>query len=185
MASWAKIGTFDSKTGILNVIIETPKGSRNKYDYSSHDRILKLHSLLPAGCVFPYDFGFVPSTLGEDGDPLDVLIIMEVPAPIGCLVPARLLGVIEAKQTEKGTTVRNDRLIAVSTESHCHKAIHSLSELGKEIMDEIERFFISYNEMHGKKFKPIGIKGPGRALKLIKAGQNRFQKQEDAEKKKS
>jgi inorganic pyrophosphatase len=177
MSSWAKIDTFDAETGELNVIIETPKGSRNKYDFSPHDRILTLHSLLPAGSVFPYDFGFIPSTLGEDGDPLDALVIMEVAAPSGCLVPVRLLGVIEAKQTDGKATIRNDRLIAVSTESHCHKAIQTLSQLGKDILNEIEDFFISYNEIHGKKFKPLGIKGPKQALKLVQAGQDRLQKQ--------
>ena len=101
MPCWTKLETFDAQSGDLNIIIETPKGSRNKYNYDPKGRILKLTSILPAGSVFPYDFGFIPSTLGEDGDPLDVLVIMEVAAPQGCLVPARAIGVIDPRLVEQ------------------------------------------------------------------------------------
>src|SRR5215212_9852523 len=104
---------FDPDSGDLNVIIETPKGQRNKFKYDEKSGLYKLGGVLPAGAVFPFDFGFAPSTLGGDGDPLDVLLLMDEPAFAGCLVPARLVGVIEAEQTEKGNTARNDRLIAV------------------------------------------------------------------------
>src|ERR687890_1560322 len=96
----------------LNVIIETPKGSRNKYNYDEKLGLFRLGGVLTSGASFPFDFGFVPSTLGGDGDPLDVLVLMDEPAFAGCLVRARLLGVIEAEQTEKGKTAQNDRLIA-------------------------------------------------------------------------
>src|SRR5689334_3990623 len=99
-----KLDAFDPKTGNLNVIVETSQGSRNKYKYDPERRLFKVHKLLPAGASFPFDFGFIPSTVGDDGDPLDVLVVMEEPAPAGILVPARLLGVIEAEQTEGGKT---------------------------------------------------------------------------------
>src|ERR1700733_8357960 len=83
------------------VIIETPKGSRNKYDYSVEFKCFQLGKVLPEGMVFPFDFGFLPSTLGEDGDPVDVLLLMDQPTFCGCVVPSRLIGVIEAQQTEK------------------------------------------------------------------------------------
>src|SRR5437016_1092848 len=158
MPCWTKLETFSRDGDDLNIIIETPKGSRNKYNYDPRGRILKLSSILPAGAMFPFDFGFIPSTLGEDGDPLDVLVITEEPVPAGCLVPARAIGVIEAEQTEKGTTERNDRIIAVSNEAHCHQQVQALDELPKEILKEIERFFISYNDMRGKEFEPLGRK---------------------------
>ncbi|HEY1403173.1 MAG TPA: inorganic diphosphatase, partial [Pyrinomonadaceae bacterium] len=82
----------------LRVVIETPRGSRNKYDYDAELGLFKLGGVLPAGAVFPFDFGFVPRTTGGDGDPLDVLVIMDEAAFAGCLVEARLLGVIEATQ---------------------------------------------------------------------------------------
>ncbi|MFL5245573.1 MAG: inorganic diphosphatase [Gemmataceae bacterium] len=183
MPCFTKLDTYDPETGNLNLIIETPQGSRNKYKYDPDHRIFRVHGLLPVGSVFPYAFGFIPSTLGEDGDPVDVLVIMEEPAPGGFLVPARLIGVIEAEQTEDGKTERNDRLIALSTESHHHKGMNSLNDLGNEILDEIEHFFVSYNLLHGKKFKAIGRYGPGRAQKLVKEGQDRFDKKKSSRKK--
>src|SRR5919199_1807176 len=101
----------------LNVIIETPKGSRNKFDYDEELGLFKLGGVLPAGASFPFDFGFLPATRGGDGDPLDVLVLMDEPAFAGCLVTVRLLGVIEAEQTEGDATTRNDRLIAVAATS--------------------------------------------------------------------
>jgi inorganic pyrophosphatase len=184
MASLTKLATYDDETGDLNVIVETPQGSRNKYKYDPEGRVLRVGCLLPKGIAFPYDFGFIPSTLGDDGDPLDILVVMEEPAPGGCLVTARLIGVIEAKQTENGgKTERNDRLVAVSTESHRHREARTLDDLGDDVVSEIEHFFVSYNELHGKKFKPIGRHGPKRARKLVKEGEARF-KQAKAEQQK-
>ncbi len=110
-----RIDAIDSETGCVNVVIETPKGSRNKYAYDGELAVFTLGGVLPAGAVFPFDFGFVPSTLGEDGDPLDVLLLLDESVPPGCLVKARLIGAIEAKQTEPdGKQMRNDRLLAVA-----------------------------------------------------------------------
>src|SRR5437763_17168890 len=94
--------SFDLKTKKLNVIVDTPKGSRNKFKYDAKKGIFKLAGVLPLGASFPFDFGYIPSTKGEDGDQLDVLMLMDEPAFCGCLVPAKLIGVIEAQQTENG-----------------------------------------------------------------------------------
>jgi inorganic pyrophosphatase len=171
------IDSFSPESDELIVIIETPQASRNKFKYQKEHDLFELGGVLPAGAVFPFDFGFVPSTLGEDGDPLDVLILMDQPAYPGCLVPSRLLGVIEANQTEDGKTERNDRLIAVAAEAHDHSEIRSISELSAHLIEEIEHFFVSYNEIRGKKFKPLGRFGPRRAMKLIKEGSRRFRQQ--------
>ena len=88
------------KPTILDVIIETPKGSRNKFKYDSTSRMFKLSKVLPEGMMFPYDFGFVPSSTGGDGDPLDVLVLMDEPTFPGCLLECRLIGVIEAEQVQ-------------------------------------------------------------------------------------
>jgi inorganic pyrophosphatase len=174
---YARLGSFDAESGDLNVIIETPKGCRNKFDYDPELGIFRLGGVLPAGAVFPFDFGFVPQTLGEDGDPLDVLLIMDEPAFTGCLVPARLIGVIRANQTERdGDTMRNDRLIAVAANSHDHGEIESLSQLNNNLLDEIEHFFVSYNQVKGKKFKPLGRSGPDRARKLVDEGIKKYKK---------
>src|SRR5438876_43986 len=111
---YGRLGPFNGD-GELNVVIETPQGSRNKFTFDEELCLFKLGGVLPLGAAFPFDFGFLPDTMGQDGDPLDVLVLMDEPAFPGCLVPARLIGVIEAEQTEKGKTERNDRLIAVAT----------------------------------------------------------------------
>jgi inorganic pyrophosphatase len=164
---FARLGPFDPRTGDLNVVIETPKGSRNKFDYDEERGLFRLGGVLPAGAVFPFDFGFVPGTRGGDGDPLDVLVLMDEPAFVGCLVAARLIGVIEAEQTEGGGTVRNDRLIAVAARSRNHRDIRELAQMGGNLVDEIEHFFVSYNQIKGRRFEPQGRSGPGRALQLV------------------
>src|SRR5579864_6077458 len=91
----------DSKTGNLNAIIETPRGSRNKYAFDDKSGLFGLKKILPAGMAFPFDFGFIPSTLAADGDPLDVLIVTEEELFPGCLVQARLLGALKCQQGAK------------------------------------------------------------------------------------
>jgi inorganic pyrophosphatase len=98
-------------------------------------------------------------------------VLMDDSAFVGCLVAARLIGVIEAEQTERdGKTERNDRLIAVAAESHNHRDVRSLDQISNNLLDEIEHFFTSYNEMKGKQFKPTGRHGPDRAKVLVEEG---------------
>jgi len=160
--------------GDLNVIIETPKGSRNKFNYDEKLGLYKLGGVLPAGAIFPFDFGFVPATVGGDGDPLDVLLLMDEPVFVGCLVEARLIGVIEAEQTEDGNTMRNDRLIAVAIKSRNHRDVNSLDDINEHLREEIVHFFVSYNESKGKVFEPLGQYGPERARRLVSEGMKRY-----------
>ncbi len=169
-----QLSTFRGDGDNLNVIIETPKGSRNKLDYEPDLGVFELAGVLPEGSVFPYDFGFIPSTLGEDGDPLDVLVFLDESVPTGCLISARLIGVIEADQTERdGQTARNDRLLAVATRAHTHADVKTIEDLRPKMVDEIEHFFISYNHTKDKSFKPVSRGGPVRALQLIREGMER------------
>jgi inorganic pyrophosphatase len=157
-----------AESGDLNVIIETPKGSRNKYTWDEELGLFKLTGILTAGHSFPYDFGFIPGTKGEDGDPLDVLVLMDEPAFPGCYVQARLIGSIQADQTEHNDDVeRNDRLIAVASESKTTKHIRSIDDLDETLLHEIEHFFISYNDSRGKKFEPKGRADAEKARKSI------------------
>lgn len=154
--------------GRLQVIIETPKGSRNKYKFDHEKRAFLLNKVLPEGMAFPHDFGFIPSTRGEDGDPVDVLILMDQPAFPGCIVRARLVGVIQAEQREDGKTERNDRLIAVSETSRTHSDLRSIKDLNATFLDELQKFFVNYHSNDGVKFKVLACKGPDAAHKLLK-----------------
>ena len=158
----------------FQVIIETPKASRNKYSYDPEQGIFVLRKVLPEGMVFPHDFGFLPRTLAADGDPIDVLVLMDVPAFPGCLVPSRLIGVMEGEQLDgkKGKKkVRNDRLIAVAELSHAYKDWKKLRDLPDQFITELEAFFVNYHGLEGKKYKLLGCKEAKTALNLVKKAQ--------------
>ncbi len=161
----------------LRVVIETPRGSRNKYSYDPECDCMQLSTVLPEGMVFPYDFGFVPSTVGQDGDPLDVLILMDQPVVPGCVVRARLIGAIEAEQKEKKEGwIRNDRLIAVATHAQTHDGTNDLADLRPHLVTEIKEFFVTYNKLRGREFKPNDEASPAKARKLVAAGMKTFKK---------
>ncbi len=160
---------FDRKKGEWRVVVETPKGSRNKYKFDDELGTFILNGVLPEGMSIPYDFGFLPGTRAEDGDPVDVLVLMDEPAFCGCIVPSRVIGVIEAEQSEKnGQTERNDRLVAVSTRSRDDRNLHTLKNIDRHRLKEIQEFFVSYNRVKGKKFKVLNIGGPKKAEALAK-----------------
>ena len=176
-SAFDKLTAYDKETGELNVVIETPKDSRNKYAYDEKLGIFILKGVLAVGHSFPYDFGYIPQTKGGDGDPLDVLVLMDEPAFAGCLVPSRLIGIIEAEQTElDGKVERNDRLIAVASDSHNHSDIKSINDLNGKLIDEIEHFFVSYNQAKGKEFKLLGRFGAQKARKIIENGMKLYKK---------
>src|SRR6185436_12257641 len=144
--------TFVKKSETINVIIETPKGSSIKYDFDPETRLFKLNKILPEGLVFPLHFGFIPNTKGEDGDPLDVLVLLDEPCYPGCHVECKVIGVLEAEQTEKNETVRNDRIIAKAIESEKYSKVNFIKDLNSSMIDEIIHFFISYNKVSNKVF---------------------------------
>jgi len=167
-ASATHIPAFaDKEEGILNAVIETPSGSRNKFKFDEKLGFFTLSGVLPEGMVFPHAFGFVPSTKAEDGDPEDIPVIMDEPTFTGCVVQTRLVEVMEAKQTEDGETESNDRLIAVAAHCRDYSEIQKLDDLNQNMLKEIEQFFVNYNKERGKKFQVLGTRGPKQAFKLL------------------
>lgn len=155
--------------GLIHVIIETPRGSQSKYTYDPKRETFELSKVLPMGTVFPFDFGFIPNTQAEDGDPLDVLVIVDQPCFPGCLLKCRPIGILKAKQKEKGgEKVRNDRLVAVADCSIEFADLKNIRSLNKNMITEIENFFIDYNKHEGKAFKPISWNGPKEAVRAIR-----------------
>lgn len=155
---------------LLRVVIETPKGSRNKFAFDPDEHIFELKKVLPAGMAFPYDFGFVPSTEADDGDPIDVLVLMDEPAFPGCVLKCRVIGVIEGEQFDKKEKQRNDRIIAIEQDAHSFADIKQMKDLGKHFQEELEEFFVNYHKLSGEQFRVLGVKGPDAARKLIKQG---------------
>ena len=152
----------------IEVVIETPKGSAQKYDYDPKKRFFKLKKVMPAGMVFPFDFGFIPDTRGQDGDPLDIIVISDLKSFPGCCMECRLIGAITAEQTEEGKTVRNDRFLSVPAASQLFSEVMSIDDLPDETIEQLEQFFVNYNKQEGKKFKPLGRISAKKAFDLIK-----------------
>ena len=171
LADPSKLKPLDSDDkSMLRVVVETPKGSRNKFAFDPKEHIFELKKVLPAGMAFPYDFGFVPSTEADDGDPIDVLVLMDEPAFPGCVLTCRPIGVIEGEQGEKGSTERNDRIIAIEQDAHSWADIRTIDDLGKEFCRELEEFFVNYHKLSGEQYRVLDVKGRNRAIKLVKSG---------------
>jgi inorganic pyrophosphatase len=168
----------DPDTDLINVVIDTPRGSRNKYKYDEKAGVFRLSRILPAGMEFPYDFGSIPRTRADDGDALDILVLVDAATFPGCLLNVQLLGVLRAKQKEKGKTVRNDRLIAVAQTPVNEPEARELKDLAKQQLHEIESFFVSYNRAQGREFIPGGRFGSSAAGKLLTRAMRAFDRAE-------
>lgn len=171
LADPTKLKPLDKKDGLVQVILETPAGSRNKFAYDPDQAIFALKNVLPAGMVFPYDFGFLPQTVAPDGDPIDVLLLMDEPAFPGCAVKSRLIGVMEGEQLDGKKKIRNDRLIAVAEVSFIYAKIRRLKDLPENWLKEVQDFFVNYHGLEGKKYKLLGCHGQEVAYRLIKKAQ--------------
>jgi inorganic pyrophosphatase len=155
-------------------VIETPKGRRNKFKYEPDSGLFSLSNLLPQGFSFPFDFGFIPSTAAEDGDPLDIIVLMDEPAHVGCLLNVRIIGVIQVDQTEDGKTTSNDRLVAVASRSFDFKDVKSISDLPKPVVEQITEFLGLYNKNSGKEDEVKGVEGPAKAVELLNTAIRNF-----------
>jgi inorganic pyrophosphatase len=120
--------------------------------------------------AFPYDFGFVPSTLAADGDPVDVLVLMDEPAFPSCVLQCRLIGIIKGEQGTKKKQERNDRVVAIERDNHSFADIQHVDDLGKTFVEELEDFFVNYHQLSGEQYRVIGLGGPHAAAKSIEAG---------------
>jgi len=154
---------------LLRVVVETPKGSRNKFAYDPDERIFELKKVLPTGMTFPTS-GLSHQPKRTNGDPIDVLVLMDEPAFPGCVLKCRPIGVIEGEQGSKRDKERNDRIVAVQQDAHSWADIKRIDDLGKQFCEELEEFFVNYHRLSGKEYRVLGLKGPEQARKLVKSG---------------
>ncbi|HWX29314.1 MAG TPA: inorganic diphosphatase [Steroidobacteraceae bacterium] len=129
-----------------------------------------------SGADLSHDWGFVPSTKADDGDPLDIMVVHDATTFPGLVLTCRIIGILQIKQKGKGKVERNDRLFAVPRNSHSEQALRDVRDLSKPIQEELEKFFIATDELEDKKLEIIGWKGPKVALKAIKEGGTFFAK---------
>lgn len=144
-----KINNKAMKT--FEITIETPKGSREKYNYDNSRKIFIFKKSLAAGLHFPHDFGFIPGTKGQDGDPLDAMVISEFTTFPGCHLDCRLIGAVTAKQSEGNKSIRNDRFFFIPEQSLQYQHIRNVSDLPASYLKELIFFFMIYNEAENKK----------------------------------
>lgn len=158
---------LDPDAATCRAVVECSRGERGKFTYDPGIGGFVLKRLLPAGMSFPLDFGFVPSTKAEDGDPLDIMVVNDVPTPMGAVVPVRLIGVIEAEQTEEGKTVRNDRLLGVAEASLQFADVAAVEDLASDFMDTLTAFWTHYQQLRGVDFKVLGVRDAAAAVNSV------------------
>ncbi len=157
---------FSEKKNI-NAIIETPRGSRNKYNFDKNTGLFCLKKILPAGICFPLDFGFIPHTKAEDGDPMDILVFMDEPGFPGILVECMVVGIIAAEQEKDNKMIRNDRVVGVAIESSTYANIKSITDISESFLHELSRFFEIYHKEEGNIYKTLKIDEANEAINLI------------------
>ncbi len=165
-----------SGDGTIHAVVETPRGARAKLKYDPGLGAFVLSKALMLGLTYPYDWGFIPSTLADDGDPLDVMIVHEAATSPGLVLKCQIIGALLTVQTAKGTKERNDRLLAVPARSHQERSLNNAHDLPRETLEELEKFFVATDELEDKELKFEGWVGPKRALRLLKSSEKRFAK---------
>jgi inorganic pyrophosphatase len=157
---------------LVVVVIETPSGSGNKLKFDRDLALYRLDRTLPPGMSFPFDFGFIPQTVAADGDPLDAIVLLDAAVYPGCIVEARLIGVLEAEQQDAGSGpwVRNDRVVAVPGGSKGHASSRTIRDVDPFRLEAIGAFFANYHRLDGGTFRVIGHGGVRAAEAVVRKG---------------
>ena len=167
MTNLFKLPTWADKNHIF-AVVETPRGSSCKLDFDPKLRVFTLAKPLMTGLTYPYDWGFIPSTKAQDGDPLDVLIIHDAATYPGLVLQCKPIGVLEIVQSSKGKKERNDRVFVVPDRSPFEGDLQDIRHLPARAIDELEKFFEATDALESKKLRFLGWRGPDRAIKTIK-----------------
>jgi inorganic pyrophosphatase len=165
-----------TEDGDVHVVVETPRGSRAKFEYDPKLETFILSKSLLTGLTYPHDWGFVPSTRADDGDPLDIMVIHDAATFAGVVLTCRIIGILQIEQKSKGKAERNDRLFPVPRRSHSEQGLRDVRDLSKPIQQELEKFFMATDELEDKKLEIIGWKGPKIAMKAIQYSAKSFSK---------
>jgi inorganic pyrophosphatase len=164
-----RLPTFVSDD-VFHVVVESPRGSSIKLQYDPELDAMSISRPLAAGLVYPFDWGFVPSTKGEDGDPVDAMLYWDVATFPGVVVACRALGVIQVEQKRADGTgrARNDRILALPLHARRERDVVSVLTLSQRLRDELEHFFIAATVLEGKDASVLGWAGPDAVLTLLK-----------------
>jgi inorganic pyrophosphatase len=157
----------------VTIIIEIPKGSRNKYEYDQKMKIIRFDRMLFSSLHYPSDYGFIPETLALDGDPLDALVLVSEPTFPGCVIEGRPIGLFKMRD-EKGP---DEKILCVPVHDPLWNHIYDLQGIPPHLLKEIEHFFKVYKDLEKKKTGVEGWRELDSAVKIIKDSQKRYQKQ--------
>jgi len=161
---------------IVRMIVEIPKNSANKYEYDSELGVFRLDRALYSPMHYPGDYGFIPGTLADDDDPMDVLALVEEPSFSGCMIAVRPLGLLDMLDQKEP----DQKIIAVPNRNPRFDQWHTIDQVFPHMLREIEHFFTIYKELEGKKTEMRGWKGPREASEVIRASRERFLKTKNA-----
>ncbi|OKH30988.1 inorganic pyrophosphatase [[Phormidium ambiguum] IAM M-71] len=151
------------KLGLINVLIEIPAGSKNKYEFDKDMQAFALDRVLYSSVQYPYDYGFVPNTLADDGDPLDGMVIMDQPTFPGCVIAARPIGMLE--MVDGGD--RDEKILCVPDKDPRYANVKSLKDIQQHRLDEIAEFFQSYKNLEKKEVKILGWQDVDKVMPLV------------------
>jgi inorganic pyrophosphatase len=170
MLEYTRLPIGDEAPRLVNAVIEIPRDSVNKYEYDKQLHVFRLDRTLFSPVHYPGDYGFIPQTLGLDGDPLDVLVLVEAPSFPGCLIEVRPIGVLCMVDQGK----RDEKILAVAESDPLYREVKDYSGVFQHTLREIEHFFSIYKNLEGKKTKIAGWDSVEAARKIIVDGQKRF-----------
>jgi inorganic pyrophosphatase len=171
MLDYTNLPIGDGAPKRVNAVVEIPQGSVHKYEYDKKLHVFRLDRTLYSPVHYPGDYGFIPSTLGLDGDPVDILVLVDAPSFPGCVIEVRPIGVL--RMIDQGE--HDEKILAVVENDPVYRQIREGKEVFPHRLREIEHFFSIYKSLEGKKTEIAGWSGAEAAHKLIKEGQTRFQ----------
>ncbi len=174
MTDYLRLPIGKESPHVVNAIIEIPRDAVNKYEYDVELQVFRLDRNLYSPVHYPGDYGFIPSTISEDGDPLDVLVLTGNPSFTGCLVEVRPVGLLE--MLDQG--IRDKKVIAVGLNNPRYKQVSNYTQVYPHVIREIEHFFAIYKDLEGKRTEMVGWRDVGHALDAIRDAEQRFQQRE-------
>jgi inorganic pyrophosphatase len=170
---WHEVSIGDNPPELVNAIIEIPKGSRAKYEIDKDSGLIKLDRVIYASMYYPLNYGFIPQTLGEDHDPLDIVVLTQVEVVPLCLIPSRVIGVM--RMIDRGEA--DDKIIAVAMQDASVSHINTVDELPEYFRVELKHFFENYKALENKKVVVDEFESTGKAKEIINESIDRYKKE--------
>jgi inorganic pyrophosphatase len=175
MTNYLSLPTGDGAPAEVNAVIEIPRGDTNKYEYDKQLHVFRLDRNLYSPVHYPGDYGFIPSTLSGDGDPLDVVVLVDAPSFTGCVMTVRPIGALLMVDQES----EDEKILAVGLNNPIYKGLNDYSELYPHLLLEIEHFFSVYKELEAKRTRIKGWEDADSARKIVSESQERYLKKDN------